>query len=112
MITQIIYLGKPVILEMNFKNHPDETISIGQWIILYKEIPARKIGNNIYEVYPDGQVLIIEEFEDRLPKLICDLQETKNYIDGPEPPWYTPPKYVRTKKGSKRVRPWESPLYF
>lgn len=112
MITSIIYLGKPVILEMNFKNTPDEEIAIGQWIVLYKEIPVRKIGPHIYEVYPDGQVLIIEEFEDKLPKLMCDLQEAERYIDRMPPDYYAPKKYVRTAKGSKRVRPWESPLYF
>ena len=107
----MIHLGKPVVLEMYFKNHPDKYIRVGQWIILWDEIPARKIGAGLYEVYPDAVELKIETPEERAERLFFDLPKQIDLMDEPLR-IDTTPKYVRTKKGSKRVHPWESPMYF
>ena len=54
MIFPLVYeLGKMVVMELNFPNLPDEKIAVGQWVVLWEEVPVRKIGNNIYKVYPE-----------------------------------------------------------
>ena len=111
-LNRIVHLGKPIILEMNFKNHPDEYIPIGRWIILWDEIPARKIGSNLYEVYPEATEVKIETPEEKYEKLLFDLPKQIDYIE--ERSLYTEPtsKYMKTSRGTKRVHPWESPAFF
>lgn len=97
---------------MNFKNHPDETICVGQWIILYDEIPTCKIGPNNYEVYPDAQELKIETFEDRFEKLCFDLPNQIDPVTERIALLEPTSKYGKASKGTRRVRPWESASYF
>lgn len=116
MTTFMKNLVNPVILELHFKTTSTGGIAIGQWVVLFDEIPARKIGEDIFEVYPEAEVLEVETFEDRVEKLVEQLK----HWDEPHkilPPMLAreilpTPKYVKTSKGSKRMRPWEGPQYF
>lgn len=111
-LNNLVHLGKPIILEMYFANHSDKYIHVGQWIILWDEIPARKIGPGLYEVYEDTMELKIETPEDRLSNLIFELGETRSLLDDVESNYTVTKKYVRTPKGTKRMRPWEGSYYF
>lgn len=114
METEITYLGKPTIMELHFKHTPDEDIHIGQFVILWDEIPARKIGEYLYEVYPNAQVIEVETPEERFAKLAASLNgylDTEMYVPGKDNNIVNT-KYIRTSKGTRRVRPWESPKYF
>lgn len=114
----VIKLGRPTILEMNFPSIPDEQIAVGQWIILYDEIPVRKIGANLYEVYADyslsgdcdSSMAERPSLLRHVLKLVEDYGEIRPlmYPSIPEPP-----KYTRNSRGQKKKRNyWESPMYF
>ena len=101
------------VIEMNIPSVPDKDIPIGTLVILWHNIPLVKIGEMLYEVYRENAIPVIEVEEPRLifVEEIC----TRDYID------FIPPskrhieqnnKFIRTSKGTKRVRPWESPKYF
>lgn len=123
MIT-IKQLPRPIILELHFKTIKDEDVHIGQWIVLWSQILVRKIGKDLYEAYILDESLA-ESAEQRIHRLTLEL--IKNYeenvekrlkntlalIDPDMPKVFYPEKrYRKTKHGSKRVRPWESPKYF
>ena len=116
-------LGKLIVMELNFPTLPDDEIAIGQWIILWNEIPIRKIGSNIYEVYPYARPSMVETFEVRVKRLAEMLNDAMRFESkGPKP--YLDivtagqnlinegTKYMRKRGGSVRVHPWESPKYF
>lgn len=115
MITVMQNLVNPVILEMHIKTETGG-ILIGQWFVLYDEIPAHKIGEDIYEVYPEGRVIELDEPHDRTGMLIEQLKDwdgsDKRILPFLEKEILPTPKYVKTSKGSKRMRPWEGPQYF
>ena len=113
-------LGKPTIMELNFPKIPDEDIKVGQWIILWDEIPIRKIGPNIYEVYPDADLPKLSAPAN--PRLI-DYEGIAKSLEEPTFRTFTPPfledvvrydekKYIRTSKGSRKKQPWESPKFY
>lgn len=116
-------LGKLVVMELNFPTLPDDEIAIGQWIILWNEIPIRKIGSNIYEVYPYARPSMIETFEERVKRLAemlddamkfqsRDFKACPDFIKVGQNLINEGTKYMRKRGGSVRVHPWESPKYF
>ena len=110
-------LGRPTIMELNFPSLPDEEIKVGQLIILWEEIPVRKIGPNIYEVYAEASVPVADFFDEPIEKRAQRfLDWAENQKQSVIPPFLEETletkKYIRTSKGSKRVRPWESPRFF
>ena len=113
--TNVVCLGEPTaVLELHFSSIKDEDLSIGQIVVLWDEIVCRKIGDALYEVYDlkEYQVHVPDFDGDLLHKIATD-RPTFRLIDSlPEKPWYSQPKYVRTSKGTKKVKPWEGPMYF
>lgn len=124
MIFPWVYeLGKMVVMELNFPNLPDEKIAVGQWVVLWDEIPVRKIGNNIYEVYPEAKPYVVETLDEKLEKLARGFKFINiTDCDGGEPinPYVTMgrnlikegTKYRHTSRGSVKRHHWESPKYF
>lgn len=100
------------IMEINIPSIPDEKIPIGTLVILWNNIPVVKIGEMLYEVYKEGSIPIVEVEE---PKLLRPEMFRGTYTE--EVPFKVTQnldnvKFRKTAKGSKRVRPWESPKYF
>lgn len=124
MVLQHLYdLGKLVIMELNFPTLPDDEIVIGQWIVLWNEIPIRKIGSNIYEVYPDAHPYEFETLEEKIAKMAegfsfinitdsRDFYSTDYIISKGRNLIKEGTKYLRTKGGSIKRHPWESPRFF
>lgn len=120
MKSYISKLGKPCIMELSFPSLPDEDIKIGQWIVLWDEIPIRKIGSYIYEVYPEASIEQIETFEEKLEKTrkalidFVNRRDSRNFIlpEFLDDITYDSKRYVKTRKGSRKVNPWESPKFF
>lgn len=124
MIMPWVYeLGKLVVMELNFPNLPDEKIAVGQWIVLWDEILIRKIGSNIYEVYPDAKPYEFETMEERLEKLakgfaFREITDADMYLNGRDMISVgrnlikDGQKYIRKNKGSEKRHPWESPRFF
>lgn len=112
----IAICGNPTIMELNFPSIPDERIAIGSWVLLRNEIYCRKIGENLYEVYDVGSVQVNTWEEEMAERMEClkaafsDIQTEdvfhNYYREEPQT------KYVKTSKGTKRVRPWESPKFY
>lgn len=104
-------LGESRKVEMNIPNH---AVEVGQWILLYGEIPAVKISDMEFLVYLDATIVQVqsweEEMNERLKLMNSQLSPLDKFV--PEPEHKVLPKYVKTKHGSRRVRPWESPRYF
>lgn len=105
--------GKPTVLEMKFSEHEDKDINVGQWVILFDEIPARKIGDMLYEVYANAsmeEVQALERSMERRPVLnfSTTLQDS-----------LTIPIFCGRDiglkdvgKGKQRRKPWESPKFY
>ena len=106
-----ITLGKSRRVEMNIPNH---TVKVGQWILLYSEIPAVKISDTDFLVYLDATIDQVRSWEEEMNERLKMMNKQLSLLDklAPEPEYEAVPKYVKTKHGSRRVRPWESPRYF
>ena len=110
----IHFMNKPIILELYFKSLPDENITVGQWVILWSEVPARKIGTNLYEVYPNVADALNQEpilptlqsisFEDYTGDPFA--LSTKGYL------YRQNPTYTRIGKKIIKKKAWESPKVF
>ena len=105
--------GKPTVLEMKFSEHEDKDINVGQWVILFDEIPARKIGDMLYEVYAHAsmeEVQALERSMERRPVL--------NFSHVPQDNFTIPIFCGRdiglkdVGKGKQRRKPWESPKFY
>lgn len=106
-------LGKSQIVTMKFKQTADESIAVGQWIILWNEIPARKIAAMTYEVYPECTRVEVESFEERAKSLIQDLNRSIEFIpSSSNVDFIISNKYRCTSRGTKRIHFWESPEYY
>lgn len=110
-------LGEPQqIIQMEIPSIPDEKIPVGTIVILWDEVPCRKIGEMLYEVYSEDKLPLIEipedNFEQKARLLMDSLQSKEVYSDV----WHFRnleyKKYVRTSKGSRKRQPWEPPVYF
>lgn len=115
---QTVILGEPShILQINIPSIPDEDIPIGTMIILWNEIPIRKIGAMLYEVFANDELPVVkpleEEWEEKA-RMLIDTLATREIDTEPIFSYKLPEtrKYIRTSKGSKKVRPWEPPVYF
>ena len=106
------------ILELNFPSIPDEKISIGTWIILWDEIYCKKIGEHLYEVY-DSAIFSIKSFDEQMAErakelklMFSDIPEKDVLHNFFKEELEPTSKYIKTSKGTKRARPWESPKYY
>ena len=113
----VVRLGEPKqIIQMNIPSIPDEKIPIGTIVILWNEIPCRKIGEMLYEVFSEDTLPLIEipedDFFSKSKLLMQDFanRELETSIWHFRNTEYK--KYVKTSKGSKKRQPWEPPLYF
>ena len=122
-VSTLVQLGEPTIMQLNIPSIPDEDIPVGQMIILWDEIPIRKIGENLYEVYSDCTTVEVQdgmsslvEMAERPSLLNAALRMVESYkeVDSllhfhiPEPP-----RYTTNSRGQKKKRNyWESPKYF
>ena len=115
---QTIILGEPShVLQINIPSIPDEDIPIGTIVILWNEIPIRKIGAMLYEVFADNELLSIKPLEEEWAekaRMLIDCFAKREIDTEPILSYKLPEtrKYIRTSKGSKKVRPWEPPVYF
>lgn len=113
--TKVITLGEPkAVLELHFQSLDDESITIGQIVVLWEEIVCRKIGDYLYEIYDmkDYQINVPDFDGDLICQIMSDRPKFSVFTTLPEKPFYSAPKYVKTSKGSKKVKPWEGPVYF
>ena len=112
-----IILGEPkAILEIHFQSLKDEDIAIGQLVVLWEDILCRKIGADLYEIFDlqdyrvkvpdfDGDTMFMDitrEFSHNLSLLDDNLNRHMEPTS----------KYIKTSKGTKRRRPWESSSFF
>ena len=112
---EVVVLGEPKIVQLRFSDIKDEDIKTGQWVIIYNEVPARKIGKELFEVYIDAEPFQVktleEEMRERMEKLSMTLHQV-DYLEENILKYDDTPKYIKKGHGSKRLRPWESPRYF
>lgn len=114
----------------------------GEWAILYNEIPIKKMDNsNLFMVYPDcprvalllirqllndkltkeeqDELIIITKNDSDIAEIILqnkeapELKRFNNYIDNDSYNIFNPaPKYLKTSKGTRKNKFWESPSFF
>lgn len=110
-----VNLGEPRIVQINIPGHH---IEIGQWVLLYNEVPMKKISETEYEVYADANIIQVktweEEMQERLSYMEHAFRELQTYDNFIPDKLYMDdtPKFIKKGHGSKRLRPWESPRYF
>jgi len=106
------------VMELNFPSIPDEEISIGTWVVLWNEIYCKKIGENLYEVY-DSAIFNIKTFDEQMAEraeelklMFSDIEKKDVFHNFFKEELEPTTKYIKTSKGTKRVRPWESPKFY
>ena len=114
-----IQLGNAKRLKLKFKNTPDESIPVGQVVIIFEEIVALKVGPYLYDVYPD---LDAKSFEQQLAEVercrikafLAEEERKKERVrqlaflpTDNEPLATTKQKYEWTPSGMKRTKHWE-----
>ena len=107
------------VLELNFPSIKDEGIPIGTWVILWDEIPVKKIGPNLYEVYEDIPVIEVKTLEEEMAEkaekfrmTFSDISQEDMFHNFWHKDLEPTQKYRKTSKGTKRIQPWESPRFF
>lgn len=112
---EIERLGEPVVVKINIPGH---RVEVGQWVLLYNEVPMRKISDTEYEVYVNAEAIQVKTWEEEMAERLKnmetafrELQTSDNFILDKAYLGDTP-KFIKKGHGSKRLRPWESPRYF
>jgi len=113
-----IDLGEPTIKELNIPDEIDEKIETGHVFILFSGKVARKIGPKTLEIYENAEIPGVQiadpmgDFEKRMQEFasVFEQERLPQFLDEHEP--FELPRYIKTKKGSSRVRPWAALQYF
>ena len=100
---QMTNYGNSVVINLSFTTKegvPSDKIKPGTWVIIFGEIPARKLSNGMFACYPECGEIQVKTLEEKLDRQLKLLNNA--YIDIKDELFENKQRYVFRKGKMKK----------